>query len=57
MGAARIGLIPVMLNATLTPAERDDLAADARPAVRVFTEPELHDLIEKALRPIWRRTR
>ena len=45
MGAARIGLIPVMLNATLTPAERDDLAADARPTVRVFTQPELHDLI------------
>ena len=46
MGAARVGLIPVMLNATLTPAERDDLAADARPTVRVFTQPELHDLIE-----------
>jgi acyl-CoA synthetase (AMP-forming)/AMP-acid ligase II len=45
MGAARIGLIPVMLNATLTPAERDDLAADARPTVRVFSQPELHDLI------------
>ena len=37
MGAARVGLIPVMLNATLTPAERDDLAADARP-----TRPRLH---------------
>jgi acyl-CoA synthetase (AMP-forming)/AMP-acid ligase II len=46
MGAARLGLIPVMLNATLTPAERDDLAADAGPPVRVFTEPELRDLIE-----------
>jgi long-chain acyl-CoA synthetase len=45
MGAVRIGLIPVMLNATLTPAERDDLAADARPTVSVFTQPELHDLI------------
>ena len=41
LGAARIGLIPVMLNATLTPAERDDLAADARPTVRVFNQPEL----------------
>ena len=38
LGAARIGLIPVMLNATLTAVERDDLAADARPTVRVFTE-------------------
>lgn len=47
MGAARIGLIPVMLNATLTPAERDDLAADARPTVSVFTQPELHDLIRE----------
>jgi long-chain acyl-CoA synthetase len=46
MGAARIGLIPVMLNATLTGAERDDLAADARPAVRIFDRAELHDLIE-----------
>jgi len=46
MGAARVGLIPVMLNATLTPAERDDLADDAGPTVRVFTQPELHDLIE-----------
>jgi long-chain acyl-CoA synthetase len=45
MGAARIGLIPVMLNATLTAAERDDLAADARPTVSVFSQPELHDLI------------
>jgi acyl-CoA synthetase (AMP-forming)/AMP-acid ligase II len=47
IGAARIGLIPVMLNATLTPAERDDLAADARPKVSVFTQPELHDLISE----------
>ena len=44
LGAARIGLIPVMLNATLTSTERDDLAADARPAVRIFTRAELHDL-------------
>src|SRR5580698_2360420 len=47
LGAARVGLIPVMLNATLTAAERDDLADDARPTVRVFTQPELHDLIEE----------
>src|SRR5580692_10598605 len=46
MGAARIGLIPVMLNATLTPAERDDLAADADPTLRVFTQSDLHDLRE-----------
>jgi len=47
LGAARIGLIPVMLNATLTAAERDDLAADARPTVSVFRPPELHDLIRE----------
>ena len=47
LGAARIGLIPVMLNATLTSTERDALAADARPAVRIFTEAELHELIRE----------
>jgi acyl-CoA synthetase (AMP-forming)/AMP-acid ligase II len=46
LGAARIGLIPVMLNATLTSIEREDLAEDARPTVRVFTQRDLHDLIE-----------
>jgi long-chain acyl-CoA synthetase len=46
LGAARIGLIPVMLNATLTAPERDDLAADARPTVRVFTHGALDDLIK-----------
>jgi long-chain acyl-CoA synthetase len=44
LGAARVGLIPVLLNATLTPAERDLLAADARPAVRIFTPAVLTDL-------------
>src|SRR5580658_2336264 len=33
LGAARTGLIPVLLNATLTPAERDELAADADPVL------------------------
>ena len=37
LGAARIGLVPVLLNATLTAVERDELAADARPTVRIFT--------------------
>jgi long-chain acyl-CoA synthetase len=44
LGAARVGLIPVLLNATLTPAERDLLADDARPAVRIFTPAALTDL-------------
>jgi acyl-CoA synthetase (AMP-forming)/AMP-acid ligase II len=36
LGAARVGLIPVLLNATLTDTERDLLAEDADPALRVF---------------------
>jgi acyl-CoA synthetase (AMP-forming)/AMP-acid ligase II len=36
LGAARVGLIPVLLNATLTPAERDALADDSQPAVRIL---------------------
>ena len=44
LGAARIGLIPVLLNATLTPAERDVLVADARPTVSVFTQRDLAQL-------------
>jgi long-chain acyl-CoA synthetase len=47
LGAARIGLIPVLLNATLTPAERDELAADARPTVRIFTEADLAQLVHE----------
>lgn len=38
LGAARVGLIPVLLNATLTPGERDVLADDAQPVVRVFDD-------------------
>jgi acyl-CoA synthetase (AMP-forming)/AMP-acid ligase II len=41
LGAARVGLIPVLLNATLTAAERDALADDAQPVVRVFDDSEL----------------
>ncbi|HEY6471740.1 MAG TPA: AMP-binding protein, partial [Acidimicrobiales bacterium] len=44
LGAARVGLIPVLLNATLTPAERDELADDAQPAVRIFDAGELASL-------------
>ncbi len=46
LGAARVGLIPVLLNATLTPAERDLLAEDARPVVRVFGAAELAALAD-----------
>ncbi|HUE07886.1 MAG TPA: AMP-binding protein [Acidimicrobiales bacterium] len=41
LGAARVGLIPVLLNATLTSAERDALADDAQPVVRVFDDSAL----------------
>src|SRR5580692_12337791 len=41
LGAARVGLIPVLLNATLMPAERDALADDAQPVVRVFDDSAL----------------
>src|SRR5271165_3400316 len=46
LGAARTGLIPVLLNATLTPAERDVLADDAQPTVRIFDRAGLADLSE-----------
>ena len=46
LGAARVGLVPVLLNATLTPAERDLLADDAQPAVRVFSRADLVRLQE-----------
>ena len=47
LGASRVGLIPVLLNATLTTAERDLLAEDAEPAVRVFSASELTELVER----------
>jgi long-chain acyl-CoA synthetase len=46
LGAARVGVIPVLLNATLTVAERDRLLADARPTVTVLTLAELSVLAE-----------
>ena len=39
LGALRIGVVPVLLNATLLDAEREVLLADARPA-RVVTDAE-----------------
>ncbi len=46
LGAARIGLIPVLLNATLTTAERDLLADDAQPVLRFFDPSGLAQLSE-----------
>jgi long-chain acyl-CoA synthetase len=46
LGAARVGLIPVLLNATLTEVERDMLVADATPTVQVFDRATLSALME-----------
>jgi long-chain acyl-CoA synthetase len=48
LGAARVGLIPVLLNATLTMQERNLLMADADPLVRVLTQADLAALMEGA---------
>jgi len=48
LGAARSGLIPVLLNATLTPAERDLLADDAQPVLRIFDPRDLAQLADGA---------
>jgi acyl-CoA synthetase (AMP-forming)/AMP-acid ligase II len=48
LGAARVGVIPVLLNATLTGSERDGLMADARPTLAVLAESELSPLFEGA---------
>ena len=49
LGAARVGLIPVLLNATLTQGERDALAEDAQPAVRIFETAELAALTDESI--------
>jgi len=49
LGAARIGVIPVLLNATLTEPERDSLMADAQPALAVLAESQLSPLFEGSL--------
>ncbi len=51
LGAARVGLIPVLLNATLTPAERDLLAEDAQPTLRIFSAADLAGLAEDGAGP------
>ncbi len=62
LGAARVGLIPVLFNSTLTPVERDALADDAQPVVRVFdgsalaalTAADNADAVELASYPLTR---
>ncbi len=51
LGAARVGLIPVLLNATLTPDERDALADDAQPTLRIFDTASLGALTADEAEP------
>lgn len=44
LGALRRGIVPVLLNATLLPAERDVLLADADPALTVLDDRALSEL-------------
>jgi long-chain acyl-CoA synthetase len=46
LGAARVGVIPVLLNATLTESERELLMADAQPTIAILSESELSRLFE-----------
>jgi acyl-CoA synthetase (AMP-forming)/AMP-acid ligase II len=46
LGALRRGIVPVLLNATLLPAERDALVADAEPSLTVFDAAELAALLD-----------
>jgi long-chain acyl-CoA synthetase len=46
LGAARRGMIPVLLNATLTVPERDRLIADAEPSLTFMDESELSRLAD-----------
>jgi acyl-CoA synthetase (AMP-forming)/AMP-acid ligase II len=41
LGALRVGVVPVLLNATLTTGERDELTGDAEPVRTVLTTAEL----------------
>jgi acyl-CoA synthetase (AMP-forming)/AMP-acid ligase II len=46
LGAARVGIVPVLLNATLTEQERDRLVADAEPTIQVLSEATLSQLMD-----------
>ncbi len=46
LGAARSGVLPVLLNATLTPSERDLLLADAQPTLEVLDRAALSRLLD-----------
>jgi long-chain acyl-CoA synthetase len=44
LGALRVGIVPVLLNATLTPAERDRLVDDADPTLAILDRDALDRL-------------
>ena len=46
LAALRRGIVPVLLNATLLPSERDALLADAEPALTVLDQPTLVALLD-----------
>jgi acyl-CoA synthetase (AMP-forming)/AMP-acid ligase II len=46
LGALRRGIVPVLLNATLLPAERDALIADAEPSLVVLDHEALSGLLD-----------
>jgi long-chain acyl-CoA synthetase len=46
LGALRRGIVPVLLNATLLPGERDALVANAEPSLTVFDDEGLAGLLE-----------
>jgi long-chain acyl-CoA synthetase len=46
LGALRVGVVPVLLNATLTDAERDDLIDDCRPGLVITDTDDLAALDE-----------
>ncbi|GAC1311898.1 MAG: acyl-CoA synthetase [Acidimicrobiales bacterium] len=49
LGASRIGVVPVMLNASLLDAELDVLIADAEPRVMLRTLADVEELLDGAI--------
>ena len=56
LGALRVGIVPVLLNATLLDAERDALVEDARPGL-VVTEREALERLDRGRPATSTRTR
>lgn len=52
LGAARIGVVPVLVNATLLDHERDQLVADVAPVQRFFAQGEVDALVAPRPEPL-----